>query len=95
LLPVGGFGFAFGAGDDFDGNADAGGLIGDEVGVAGSGRRLGARVTWGFASSEGRPSPSADIIPVMVPTATTTEAAATIAPRRTARLRSALRLAAR
>ena len=77
--------------DDGDGEADV--FEGDGVGTAGSGCRSGELVTSGRASSQPRPSPSADSIPVAVPTATTTEAAATMAPRRAARLRSALRAA--
>ncbi|GGV47108.1 hypothetical protein GCM10010293_55940 [Streptomyces griseoflavus] len=85
-----GFGLAFlagpavGEGDtDTDGEGDGG--------TAGSGARRGEEDTSGRASSAPRPSPTAEIIPVAAPTATTTEAAATIVPRRAARRRSVLR----
>ncbi|GGQ96021.1 hypothetical protein GCM10010280_49440 [Streptomyces pilosus] len=85
-----GFGLAFFAGRAVgEGDTDAEGEgDGDS---AGSGSRRGEEDTSGRASSAPRPSPTAEIIPVAVPTATTTEAAATIVPRRAARRRSVLR----
>src|SRR5690606_16503040 len=77
----------------FDGVAEGGAGVGDgdADGTAGSGSSRGVPVTSGRASSEPRPSPTAWIMPVAVPIATTTEAAATMAPRPAARLRAARR----
>ncbi|GAA2414642.1 hypothetical protein GCM10010255_60860 [Streptomyces coeruleofuscus] len=69
---------------------------GDADGTAGSGARRGDADTSGCLawSGPGRSS-KADSTPATAPVATTTEAATTIAPRRTARLYSALRAARR
>src|SRR5690349_11405813 len=73
----------------------AAGSLGDGVDGPGADARTGGRAT----SVRGRPvpwtEPSAATVPVTEPTRVTTEAAATITPRRTARLRAARRSARR
>lgn len=80
-----------------DGDADP--LVtdvdGDGDGAGGRRSRVGDSVTSGRASFAPCPSSSAETIPVAVPTATTTEAAATMPLRRAARRRSARRSARR
>jgi hypothetical protein len=80
-----------------DGDADLVVSEGDGDGDGAGGRMssVGDFVTSGRASFEPRPSSSADTIPVAEPTATTTEAAATMPLRRAARRRSARRSARR